>query len=359
MRQLSFLSSFFPVFRPLRHLALAGLVVSLGALALASTIVKPMVPPLYPEGGAVAALPSVFTLERLEAYSGSGFNLHPDLVEFLDAMESGLHGARPEATELERLLPAYTRFVNPAVVQFGIHTIAQGENYWQIAKQRGYTIDTIVGCNPHLRQVVCYQGQQILLPSQGGSLHQVKPGETLDTVALDYAVSPESISGANIIRSDWDLLPGMWLFVPGAKPRYLSESMHQQYSKRALFRSPLAGRYTSFVGVRIHPVLGFSKFHNGVDIACPHNTWVGASAEGTVIAAGWGGAVGKYIKIDHHNGYQTLYGHLEKIHVRTGQSVRRGQLIGRSGATGRVTGPHLHYTIWERGQVKDPMDYLW
>jgi LysM repeat protein len=359
MQQISFISRLFPVFRPLRYLALAGLVGSLGALAVAATIVKPMVSPLYPESDLKPALPSVFTLERLEAYSGSGFDLYPDLVEFLDVLETGLRDDKQKATELDQLVPAYTRFVNPAVVQFNLYTIAQGENYWQIAKQHGYTIDTIVGCNPHLGQVVCYQGQQILLPSQGGSLHQVKPGETLDTVALDYGVLPEAISGANVIRSDWDVLPGMWLFIPGAKPRYLSESMHQQYSKRALFRSPLAGRYTSFVGLRIHPVLGFSKFHNGVDIACPHNTWVGAAAEGTVIASGWGGAVGKYIKIDHHNGYQTLYGHLDQIFVRTGQTIRRGQLIGRSGSTGRVTGPHLHFTIWERGRIKDPMDYLW
>lgn len=359
MQQISFISQLFPVFRPARYLVLAGLIGSVCALAVASTIMKPIAPPLYPESAGEPAAPSLFTLERLDAFSGTDFGLYPDLVDFLDVMESGARDEKREAGELERLLPAYTRFVNPAVVQFGIHTIAQGENYWQIAKQRGYTIDTIVGCNPHLKQVVCYRGQQILLPSQGGSLHQVKPGETLDTVALDYGVLPETISGANVIRSDWDVLPGMWLFIPGAKPRYLSEGMLQQYSKRALFRSPLAGRYTSFVGLRIHPVLGFSKFHNGVDIACPHNTWVGAAAEGTVVASGWGGAVGKYIKLDHHNGYQTLYGHLDKLYVRTGQSVRRGQLIGRSGSTGRVTGPHLHFTIWERGRIKDPMDYLW
>jgi murein DD-endopeptidase MepM/ murein hydrolase activator NlpD len=88
-------------------------------------------------------------------------------------------------------------------------------------------------------------------------------------------------------------------------------------------------------------------------------SWVGAAAAGTVIESGLGGAIGKYIKIDHHNGYQTLYGHLSEIYVRPGKNVKSGQLIARSGSTGRSTGPHLHFTIWEHGQVKDPMDFLW
>jgi len=78
-----------------------------------------------------------------------------------------------------------------------------------------------------------------------------------------------------------------------------------------------------------------------------------------VVSAGWGGAVGKYIKIDHHNGFMTLYGHLDAIYVRSGQRVNSGQLIARSGNTGRVTGPHLHFTIWKNGRVVNPMDYLW
>jgi len=193
----------------------------------------------------------------------------------------------------------------------------------------------------------------------GGSLHLVRTHESVESIALDYMIKPEKILQANKINNYWQIMPGMWLFVPGAKPLYLNSKMHKLYRRRALFRSPLCGRYTSFVGMRKHPVLGFSKFHNGVDIACPYNTWVGAAASGTVIAAGQGKAIGKYIKINHHNGYKTLYGHLNKIYVRRGQKVKCGQLIAKSGATGRVTGPHLHFTIWERGRVVDPMDYLW
>jgi len=187
----------------------------------------------------------------------------------------------------------------------------------------------------------------------------VQPEETLDTIALMYAVDPEEILQANRIHRKWGVIPGMYLFMPGAKPRHLTESMHREYSRRSLFRSPLSGRYSSFFGKRIHPILGFSKNHNGVDIAAKHGAWVGAAASGTVIYAGWGGAIGQYIKIDHHNGYQTVYGHLSKIRVRQGQKVRGGQLIGNVGSTGRSTGPHLHFTIYDRGQVRNPMSYLW
>ncbi len=359
MRRITLLNQLFLFPRPLSWLVAFGIGGSLCALAVASALVKPATLLLPETAQRPEAIRHYFAPERLEAFSGNAFNLKPDLVVFLDQLEGSLQAANQTVAGENRLFATHTQFVNPDYVTFDIYTIQLGDNYWKLAKERGYTIDSIVGCNPQLKKVICYAGQRILMPSRGGSLHHVSLNETLSTIALDYAVLSEEIMNANFIDPHWGVMPGMYLFIPGAKPRYLSEEMHKHYSKRALFRSPLAGRYTSFVGVRTHPVLGFSKFHNGVDIACPHNTWVGASAAGTVLVAGWGGAVGKYIKIDHHNGYKTLYGHLSKIHVRSGQRVKRGQLIGRSGATGRVTAPHLHFTIWEKGRVKDPMDYLW
>jgi hypothetical protein len=300
-----------------------------------------------------------FQDERLQAYAGQEFNLAPDLVDFLDQLEERINTAVVRKKSSLPDVSPYTQFVNPSLVQFRLYCIKNKDNYWKVAKESGYTIDTIVGCNPFLERVVCYSGQWILLPSIGGCLHQVQPGDTLETIALNYSVSAEKILEANTISSPWDLIPDMWIFIPWAKPRQLSNSMQKEYAKRALFRSPLAGRYTSFVGMRVHPVLGFSKFHSGVDIACKLNSWVGASAEGTVIEAGSGGSLGKFVKIDHHNGYITVYGHLNKVLVSSGRQIKKGQLIGMSGATGRVTGPHLHYAIYRDGRVVDPMDFLW
>ncbi len=343
----------------MRWMLFFGIAGAAFVFTIATAMVQPAGIVTAPSLSQVESARHYFAPERLQAFSGNDFNLIPDLVDFLDQLENSLRMAAPEASELEDLYAEYTRFTNPNFVTFDIYTIQRGDNYWKIAKQHGYTIDSIVGCNPHLGKVVCYVRQRVLLPSRGGSLHLVRAEETLTSIALDYAVTKEIILEANLIDPQWGVIPGMWLFISGAKPRYLSEDMQKQYNQRALFRSPLAGRYSSFFGNRIHPVLGFSKFHNGVDIACPMNTWVGAAAAGKVIAAGKGGAIGTYIKIDHGNGYKTLYGHLNKIHVSRGRQVSRGQLIGRAGATGRVTGPHLHFTIYKNGRVVNPMDYLW
>lgn len=348
----------FMLFHPYRWLftlasAASGCILAV-AMVLAQTAFLPGHAPCQaPAASAVSApVPDAFGSERLKAFSGLAFDLLPDLDALLDSW-------KPASAENNGAVPtAVLAFINPEFVTFTEYTIARGDNYWKVAKQFGYTIDTIVGCNPQLERVACYNGQRILLPSRGGCLHQVDYGEDLAAIALDYRVDPEAVVQANCIDEAWGLVPGMWLFIPGAKPLHLNQGMHQQYTTWSFFRSPLCGRYTSFVGNRIHPILGFSKFHNGVDIACKLNSWVGASAAGTVVAAGWGDAVGKYIKVDHHNGFQSLYGHLNAIYVHTGQKVKSGQLIGRSGNTGRSTGPHLHFTIWENGRVKDPMKYL-
>ncbi len=335
-----------------------GLILLVAALVLAQTRIIPekSIVSLTPLPANARAF-TYFTQERLHAYSGHNFDLIPDFTDFLNTMEQ--QAVNSEGNSSEQVVQQLLRFVNDDYVHFDKYIIRTRENYWKIAKTHGYTIDTIVGCNPHLEKIACYIGQKILLPNRGGCLHEVKPGETLYKIALDYRVDAAAILQANHVDLDWGVVPGMWLFIPGAKPLYLSQGMHKQYAKRALFRSPLSGRYTSFVGSRIHPVLGFSKYHNGVDIACQFRSWVGASAPGVVIAAGWGGAIGKHVKIDHQNGYITMYGHLDVIYVKVGQKVRGGQLIARSGSTGRSTGPHLHYTIWDHGVIKNPMDYLW
>jgi len=351
----------FPSSRWLVVVGISGMVCTLAtALVLAQTGFSPLKSVLSPVADHFFEQPSAdgFAAERLNAYSGHGFDLRPDLMEFLNSFGEKLNSAESAAalTEIEQQLSAFT---DPEIVTFSEYTIRRGDNYWKLAKDCGFTIDTIVGCNPHLEKIVCYVGQKILLPSRGGCLHRVRPGEDLTTIALDYRVDRAAIEKTNRLSREWGILPGMWLFIPGAKPLYLSQGMHKQYSRRALFRSPLTGRYSSFFGRRIHPVLGFSKFHTGIDIACKHGSWVGAAAPGTVIAAGWGGAIGKYIKIDHHNGYQTIYGHLSQIYVRQGQQVSGGKLIARSGSTGRSTGPHLHFTIYDHGAAKNPMEYLW
>lgn len=121
--------------------------------------------------------------------------------------------------------------------------------------------------------------------------------------------------------------------------------------RKALMKTPINGaRLSSPFGNRKHPILGFTKHHNGTDFAAPTGTPIMASGNGTVIKAGWCGNGGNCVRIRHNSAYTTGYGHMSKIATRTGRRVRQGQIIGYVGNTGMSTGPHLHYTVSYNGK---------
>ena len=121
--------------------------------------------------------------------------------------------------------------------------------------------------------------------------------------------------------------------------------------RKALMKTPINGaRLSSPFGKRKHPILGFTKHHNGTDFAAPTGTPIMASGNGTVIKAGWCGNGGNCVRIRHNSTYTTGYGHMSKIATKTGRRVRQGQVIGYVGNTGMSTGPHLHYTVKFNGK---------
>jgi hypothetical protein len=115
---------------------------------------------------------------------------------------------------------------------------------------------------------------------------------------------------------------------------------------------------TSGFGNRIHPIFGDTRFHNGIDLGTPSGTPVGAAAPGYVSSADWNGGYGKTVIIQHSGGYETLYAHLDQLQVKVGDRVRNGQIIGLSGSTGYVTGPHLHFEIRRNEIAYNPLDYF-
>ena len=120
---------------------------------------------------------------------------------------------------------------------------------------------------------------------------------------------------------------------------------------KALMKTPINGaRLSSPFGNRKHPILGFTKHHNGTDFAAPIGTPIMASGNGTVIKAGWCGNGGNCVRIRHNSSYTTGYGHLSKFATKSGRRVRQGQIIGYVGNTGMSTGPHLHYTVKYNGK---------
>ncbi|MBW4646149.1 MAG: peptidoglycan DD-metalloendopeptidase family protein [Goleter apudmare HA4340-LM2] len=111
-------------------------------------------------------------------------------------------------------------------------------------------------------------------------------------------------------------------------------------------------------GWRIHPILGYRRFHGGLDFAANYGSTIRAADSGTVIFAGWYGGYGKAIIIDHGQGITTLYGHSSELYVSEGQGVQRGQAIAAVGSTGLSTGPHLHFEVRRHGTPINPADYL-
>ncbi|MEH1788728.1 peptidoglycan DD-metalloendopeptidase family protein [Nostoc sp.] len=111
-------------------------------------------------------------------------------------------------------------------------------------------------------------------------------------------------------------------------------------------------------GWRIHPILGYRRFHAGLDFAASYGSKIRAADSGKVIFAGWYGGYGRAVIIDHGNGLTTLYGHTSELYVTEGQAVERGQAIGAVGSTGFSTGPHLHFEVRRNGTPVNPTDYL-
>jgi murein DD-endopeptidase MepM/ murein hydrolase activator NlpD len=118
-------------------------------------------------------------------------------------------------------------------------------------------------------------------------------------------------------------------------------------------------RIASGYGYRIDPVYKTTKFHAGLDFSAPQGTPIYATAEGTVITAGsTGNGYGNHVIINHGYGYQTLYGHMVRVKARNGQSVKRGEVIGWVGSTGKSTGPHCHYEVHKNGEKINPVYFF-
>ncbi len=115
---------------------------------------------------------------------------------------------------------------------------------------------------------------------------------------------------------------------------------------------------TSGFGARLDPFLGRPAIHPGIDFAALEGSPAHATAAGTVILAGYNGGYGNEVEIDHGNGITTRYGHLSEIDVQVGQVVSKGAVVGKTGSTGRSTGPHLHYEVRVDGTAVDPMTFI-
>jgi murein DD-endopeptidase MepM/ murein hydrolase activator NlpD len=121
-----------------------------------------------------------------------------------------------------------------------------------------------------------------------------------------------------------------------------------------MLQRPVPGTVSSNFGLRLHPILGYTRMHKGIDFRAGYGTPILAATDGKVIAAGRAGGYGNQVRLAHGGGLMTSYSHMSRIVAQPGERVRQGEVIGYVGATGLATGPHLHYELWKDGVPINP-----
>jgi LysM repeat protein len=255
--------------------------------------------------------------------------------------------------------------------EFETYVVERGDTPGGIAESFGIQPETLLGGNPQLGQEssLLQTGVELIILPIDGVLHDVEPGDTLQSVADQYSIPADDIIAyqPNHLEFPYRLYPDTQIMVPGA--------VREVFVWTPPDLSSVTGN-TSFEGSNVVPVIvgtgtfiypvsnrNFSQYywygHQAIDIATAEGSSVVASDTGTVTFAGWNTyGYGNLIVVNHGNGYETFYGHLSAINVVPGQIVYQGNYLGATGNSGRSSGPHIHFEIRINNNRDDPCWYL-
>jgi murein DD-endopeptidase MepM/ murein hydrolase activator NlpD len=241
------------------------------------------------------------------------------------------------------------------------YTVEAGDNVSIIAQQFGVSVETILWNNGNLEDNPDYLsfGDVLTILPVSGVYHSVAEGDTLESIAQEYKAQVEDIVGyeGNHMQEPYTVTVGQKLIVPGGRKPYTVRHVVAwsgpipEGAKRGTgsFGYPMSG----WISQRYH------EYHPALDIAGPEGTPIQAADSGYVALVGRSDTgYGRYVLIDHGNGFQTLYAHFSMIFVEVGQSVAKGQTIGLCGTTGKTTGPHVHFEVKLNGVRRNPSIYL-
>ena len=188
------------------------------------------------------------------------------------------------------------------------------------------------------------------------------PGDSFEAY-YDYYYTPDgqpaktgNISYARVRVSGKDIV--MYRYAPDGEATADYFDAKGQSAKGLLMKTPVDGaRISSGFGSRLHPILGYTRMHQGVDFAVPQGTPVMAAGAGTIGFMGWANGYGNFVIINHGSGYATAYGHLSRFAagLHSGAHLSQGEVFAYSGMTGLATGPHLHYEIRVNGHQVNPL----
>lgn len=255
------------------------------------------------------------------------------------------------------------------------HTVQKNENLLSIAEKYNSDISHIARYNGIKNTHLIKKGSTIHIPTQNGIEYVVKSGDNASSIAKKFRITLKEILLSNKIDSE-KIRIGQILFLPSAKEEFtpelnikspiinqsienkriisksnknetipIKDHFETKNLKQYSFLMPANGKITSSFGIRRNPFNGKKEFHNGVDIGCPIGTPIKSSADGKVIFSGSKDGYGNMIVIEHQDKMITVYAHLDSMQKTTGDEVKRNEVIALSGATGTVTGPHLHFEI--------------
>ncbi len=255
------------------------------------------------------------------------------------------------------------------------YSVQSGDTVSDIAQQFGVSADSILWANPKLEDNpdMLSLGQVLNIPPTTGVLYTVLNGDTLQKIADKFKTKkvPADQLVQNIAKSEFNqelhdlkepnfaLTSGQFLMVPGGTKPYVARVITavgvpvpaNAARGTGNFGYPVSGRITQKYWTR----------HPGIDIGAPKGSPIYAADAGYVTFAGWDQervSYGNMILISHGNGFVTRYGHLSAFIIGAGDSVKKGQFIGRVGSTGNSTGPHLHFEIIKNGVRLNPFGYL-
>lgn len=282
-----------------------------------------------------------------------------------------------------------------------VYTIQKGDTLAKIAKKNGISMDSILANNQNMNKNLVV-GSTLNIVSEDGIFYKLQKGDSVSRIAVKYKVKTADILAYNDINPKKMKIgeeiflknPDYKAFLEKDKPKLsqkeLDKKLREKQEKQIYAKNKKTGKKSTTIsedesdeeqqtqstvssdsfampvryagvsspyGNRFHPVLRRYILHTGVDLVAKYVP-LRAARTGVVSFAGNMSGYGKIIIIKHDNGYETRYAHLSQISTRVGERVEKGELIGKTGNTGRTTGPHLHFEIRKNGRTLNPMKYL-
>lgn len=348
--------------RTAAHLAVLFLAVTVIALSTSLPFPDPLAAPwnALRRLGTARGVPTALSPQREDQTTRSRDSLAPTQTpaSLLPANYASFGGQ-----VLVRAAVPHTIIPERPRVELTHYVVQSGDTIFGIAAQFGLAPETIMWANgrfvednPDLLRV----GQELVILPVDGVYHQVGGNDTVETIAAAYKVEPASIINYPLNEldpNDAHVVAGQWLIVPGGTKPYIprtvvaySGPIPEDASKGSgTFGWPAAGQITQ----------GYWDRHRALDVGAWNGAPVLAADSGYVVAAGWDDSgYGRMVVIDHGNGFQTVYAHLQVYYVEVGDSVAKGEQIGEVGSTGNSSGPHLHFEMRQNGVQRNPFGFL-